>query len=254
MGKMLGEATRYEDRPNVFMSAMFRSGSTHIKVTLCNLLNYRPASTVISVGDYGNDSHQINHTAAQILFPQPAQVFHQHTLGTNGTQTLLKLYGLKPVIMYRNMLDSMWSLRELIATGDRQHLGLYYPPYWRTLSQHDQLRWLAYNWSNWYFTFYITWHEATELDIHEIWYDNFYADEVGGIRRILEHTEISRHGHVTDEVISKYIKPILGGRLNVGVSGRGDEIPLDVRKIIIDQARSWGPKWDGRLIGDLIER
>jgi hypothetical protein len=206
------------------------------------------------VGDFGNDSHQINHTAAQILFPMPAQVFHQHTLGTNGTQTLLELYKMKPVIMTRNILDSMVSLRELISTGARQHLGIYYPPYWRELTQLEQFEWLAYNISNWYFVFYITWHTAPNLDVLHIRYDDYYSDQVKGIKDILNHTEINRHGVVTDETIAKFTDPAPGGRLKVGTSGRGEMIPESVVQIVINHARSWGKKWSDELIRELLER
>ncbi len=253
--RMLGAAIPEADRPNIFLSAFFRSGSTHIKITLCRLLGYRPASAVISVGGFGNDSHQINHNAAQVLFPLAAQVFHHHTLGTCGTQTLLNLYKLKPVIMMRNVLDSMVSLRELLSTGERQHLGIFYPPWWRTMSEEEQFEWLASNVSNWYFVFYSTWNLTPDLDVHHIWYDDFYDDQVKGIRGILDHTEIGRLGHVSDETIKEFLDPQPGGRLNVGISGRGKEqMPLSAIKIVKQQAMSWGKEWGPRMVEQLIER
>jgi hypothetical protein len=245
---------RYEDRPNIFLSAFFRSGSTHVKITLIRLLGYRPASTVISVGNFGNDSHQINHNAAQILFPLPAQVFHQHTLGTNGTQTLCELYKLRPVIMFRNILDSMVSLRELLATGENQHLGIYYPPWFCDWTKEEQFEWIARNVTNWYCVFYLSWMQ-TELPVHYIHYDDFYADQVQGIRKILEHTGVDKFGHVTDEVIDQFTKPFPGGRLNVGRSGRGKEqMPEWVIRIVREQMASWGDPWVNRMIDELIER
>ncbi len=254
--RMLAEArSKIADRPNIYLSAFFRSGSTHVKITLCRLLGYRPASAVISVGDFGNDSQQINHTAAQVLFPLPAQVFHSHTLGTCGTQTLLNLYKLNPVIMTRNILDSMVSLRELISTGERQHLGIFYPPWWRTMSEEEQFEWIASNVSNWYFVFYTTWNLTPNLNVHHIRYDDFYADQVKGIRGILDHIDIGKQGHVLDETIRKFTEPQVGGRLKFGISGRGRKlVPLSAIKIVKQQAMSWGKEWGPRMIEQLIER
>jgi hypothetical protein len=242
-------------RPNIFLTSFFRSGSTHVRVTLERLLpGYRSATTVISSGTIGNDGYpSINIFAAQMMFNNPSQIFHQHTCGTSGNVMLLKKAEIKPIIMMRDMLDSMVSLRELISTGQPQGIGIYYPDYWMSMDEEEQLWWVVKNLPNFYFTFYLSWMSA-DIEKHVIWYDQYYKDQVAGIRGILEFA--GPEGTVSDDAIrmaSETITP--ESRFKFGKPGRGRQILTpDMINDIADQAMSWGRDEGPVLIKDLMER
>jgi hypothetical protein len=243
-----------EARPNIFLTSFFRSGSTHIKETLLRLLpGYHSATTVMSAGSIGNDGYcPINVFAAQILFANPAQIFHQHSPGTSGNLKMLQYHKVKPVIQMRNMLDSLVSARELLATGEPQHLGVYYPEQFPRMSEQDQLWWCVKVLPTWYFTFYLSWKYA-DIDKLIIWYDEYYKDQVGGVRSILDH--VGLRGDVSDEAIdmaSQVMDPGLS-RFKFGRPGRGREIlSNEMIKDIEEQARRWPERPE--LIEQLMER
>ena len=240
-------------RPNIFLTSMFRSGSTHVKVTLMRCLpTYHAATTVLSAGAIGDDNHcAIDIFAAQILLPSPETIFHQHTAGTSGNVALLKNHGIRPVVMMRNMLDSMLSVVELLNTGEPQRLGIYYPSKFHNWDMDDQLWWAVCNLPNWYFTFYLSWKYA-DIDKHIIWYDEYYKDQVAGVRGILDH--VGFKGNIEDEYIHDAAHTIQGdSRFKFGLPGRGKKVfKPDYIRNIRDQAAAW-PEWK-ELTEELIER
>jgi len=242
-------------RPNLFLSAFFRSGSSHVKGTLLRLLpHYSPATTVFSAGMIGGENCDINIFGAQILFMNGEKVFHQHTHGTDGNVAMLKQYGFRPIVQFRNMLDSMVSVGELLSTGQPQGLGIYYPDNWMKMGEHTKLWWLTKNLPNWYFTFYLSWMHA-DIEILPIWYDIHYQDQVAGIRKILDFTGLSMLGNVSDDVIHEAAQTVdVTSRKKFGRPGRGKEI-LSVEMIddIKNQAMCWGTV-GAELIQELIDR
>lgn len=243
-----------EARPNIFLTAFFRSGSSHIKETLLRILpHYHQATTALSAGKIGNDNMcAISPFAAQVLFPHPETVFHQHTPGTSGNVSLLSQYGMRPIVQMRNILDSMLSVVELLRTGD-QHIGIYYPSDFRDLTDSEQFRWAAANLPQWYFIFYRSWMEA-DIEKHIIWYDEYYKDQVTGMKKILDFTGHSQIGSIDDDDLSAwchFVGP--NSRLKFGQPGRGKEVFTgDLKDSIIKNAYSWG---NGKsLVEELIER
>jgi hypothetical protein len=251
---MNGETLFSRNRPNIFLTSFFRSGSTHIKETLLRLLpGYRSATTVLSAGEVGDDGYcPISVFAAQILFPQGSYIFHQHTPGTAGNVAMLRRYEIKPVVQMRNMLDSLVSARELLATGQPQHLGIYYPKDFSSWDKDDQFWWMIQVFPTWYFTFYDSW-KRSDLDVHYVWYDEYYKDQVKGVRGIFDH--VGLQGTIDDaaiEMASNVIDPGLS-RFKFGRPGRGrEEMTPQMTDAISQQALRWP---DGEsLLGDLIWR
>jgi hypothetical protein len=245
-----------DTRPNIFLTSFFRSGSTHVKETLLRLLpGYRPATTALSAGPIGNDGYcKVEIFAAQVLLPMPSQIFHQHTPGTSGNVAMLKHYKIRPVVQMRNMLDSIVSVRETLATGIPQHIGIYYPDWFQGMPDIQQLWWCTKNLPNWFFTFYLAWKYA-DIDKHIIWYDEYYKDQVKGVRGILNHVGLSELGSIPDEGIRMAAEVIDPGmsRFVFGRPGRGREI---LTKAMIDDIQGQALAWpEGHeLIDQLVMR
>ena len=238
-------------RPNIFLAAFQRTGSTHLAVTLARLLNYNTSSTVARLAEPADDAHIINPFMAQVLFTQHGLIFHQHTLGTSDNVYLLKSYEMPPVVMMSNVLDCMVSLRESLNKGP-QKIGIYVPKCWAEMPESEQYDWLACNVAPWFFTFYVSWLSAP-LDKLVVWYEDYYADQVKWVRKILDHTGLSQHGTATDETIADCARVGDSSRFNVGISGRGVNIPERALDMVYKQAISWGPEWYGKIKRDLIE-
>ncbi len=245
-----------DTRPNVFLTAFLRSGSTHVKETLLRLLpGYRPATTSYSAGAIGNDGYcKVDIQAAQMLLPMPCQVFHQHTPGTSGNVELLKHFKIKPVIQMRNMLDSIVSFRELLAAGQQQNVGIYYPDWFQGMPDLQQLWWCTKVLPTWYFTFYLSWKYA-DIDKHIIWYDEYFKDQVAGLKGILDHVGLSQLGSAPDDAL-KMVTEVIDrdvSRLNVGRPGRGREI---LTPAMLDDIKGQAMAWPegNELIEQLMVR
>lgn len=242
-----------EARPNIFFTSMFRSGSTHVRMTLERILvGYRSATTSINAGSIGDDGYpSINIFAAQLMFNNPRQIFHQHTCGTSGNVAVLKASKMKPVIMMRNMLDSMVSLQELLSEGKPQGIGVYYPHQIAEMSTEEQLWWVVRNLPNFYFTFYLSWKYA-DLEKLTIWYDEYYKDQVAGIREILAFA--GPKGEISDYHIKMASETLTSeDRFKFGRPGRGRErMSEEMIEAIKDQAMAW-PEGD-ELVEQLMLR
>ena len=236
------------DSPNVFLAAGMRTGSTHIKNCLIRL-GLRPASTHITLDDNVNEEHMVDGRAATLLFPMGGFVFQQHVRAIGRNVPLLREYGIRPIVLYRNIYDCVLSWTEQATRdwtmGKRQHT--YSPlhiPDWGSLGDGDRLRWVAYNVVPWYFSFYVSWQEA-EIEKMFISYERFFEDQPAGLRGILR---FSGFYPLPDQRSLEAAAAPLGGKFSVGLSGRGAGLPGEVKRIIEKQAEAWGPQWSNRLL------
>jgi hypothetical protein len=236
--------------PTAFLAAAMRSGSTHIKNCFLRI-GFRPSSTHITFGDHVNEEHMVDGRSAALLFPLGGFVFQQHVRAIGRNVPLLKEFGVRPIVLYRNVLDSIVSWKESAdrdtARGYKQasHSPTYMPD-WPTLSDRDKLLWITYNIVPWYYSFYVSWREA---DIESLFvnYDDFFRCQWK------EFGQMTRHLGLDLKDID--LKGAVGGRdgkFNVGVSGRGDSLPDEVINIADRQASSWGVSWQHRLEEDLL--
>jgi hypothetical protein len=201
------------------------------------LLGYRQATTVAQAGGPGTDEHVINYNVAQILFPYQGQIFHQHSKATGNNVALLKQYGLRPVVMLRNPLDCLVSLRErMILRAEGWSPGLYYPPDLHKAPELDQYHWLAFNAIPWYFSFFMSWKLTTGLPVLWLTYETYFQDQPDWIRAVLRHVGIQRT--FTDSEIAA-VCDHRDGKYNVGVSGRGEMLPGEIKDIVMDQVNAW---------------
>ena len=122
------------------------------------------------------------------------------------------------------------------------------------MESEEQHNWAVRCLPYWYVTFYLSWKYA-DIDKHVIWYDEYYKDQVKGLRQIFDFTGISRLGSVTDEALdmaSQVHDPGLS-RFQFGRPGRGREVftPQQIADVE-DQLLIWPEREE--LIQNLIWR
>jgi len=222
---------------NIFLAAATRSGSTHIKNCFV-LLGWRAATTHICLDEHFNEEHMVDAKIATALFPMGGFVFQQHTRAIGRNVEILREYGVKPVVTYRNVLDSLVSLKDSTGKDPRKgytFLPLHLPDL-DQMSEDDKLWWLAYNMIPWWYSFYVSWRQA-DIDKLFIRYDEFYDNQTAGLAQILEFTgnPIPEDGKLDLVSLHK------GGKFNVGISGRGWDLPPGIIDLAYSQAKAWGP-------------
>jgi hypothetical protein len=229
--------------PNVFIAGGYKTGSTHIGLSLSRLVRYRRASVIDTRGSIGDEDQRIDKPAANILFPMGGMVFQNHVRASPSNLPILQEHGIRPVIITRNILDSLVSIHRRFNEVEEQEWRAQPSKGWRKMNENQQWKWLAYNVAPWMMSFYVSWLKA---DIPKLFvtYEGWFKDQVGGTRGILDHVGLSKLGTVTDEEIVKCTEHRDGNFSGSGVSGRGrKEIPIHIRAIIEDQAKAWGPRW-----------
>ena len=224
---------------NIFIAAAMRSGSTHLKNCFVRM-GWRAASLHITLEDNANEEHMVDARSAAVLFPLGGFVFQQHVRAIGRNVPILKEYGIKPVIMTRNLYDAVVSWKEQtdidVAMGRPQgsHSPTYIPP-WFDMSDIERLYWVAYAIAPWYLSFYASWKGA---DIDKIWldYDAFYADQPAQLQGLCTQLGVRVPGFQESFMVTEPRT----GKFNKGISGRGAGLPQGVKDVILRQACIWG--------------
>ncbi len=200
----------------------------------------------------------INPAAAQMILGSfDEQIFHHHIGATPCNVSILKRYEeeSRVVITQRNVLDTLVSLREYLEKPEVRDAWDAGPGcsggQWCALPEDQKMKWIAYNSTPWYFSFFVQWQSA-KVNKLVVKYEEFFEDQLDGVRKILDFVGIDQGGY-SDQHISE-IAGHRDGKYNVGRSGRGKEmIPQEMIDVIYDHADSWGPYWSKRIKEELLD-
>jgi hypothetical protein len=227
---------------NIFVSSMHRSGSTHIARVLGELLRFRPASMAGMFGE-GRETHDINPISSQILIPYGYQIFHMHTPASSGNVVILRDNGIRPVVVIRNIADTLVSIRERILKYGPLLPGVIVIQEFQEWSKDQQYNWLIDNVASWQMQFYVSWCVA-DVPNFRVRYDTFFKDQTNSTRRLLEWLNLQ--DDTTDEAIEQATK--MTWNKIIGVSGRGKDVIDGHRMATL--ADNWGVKWRDRMYED----
>lgn len=230
--------------PNLFISSMHRSGSTHIARVLGELLHFRPASMAGMFGE-GRETHDINPISSQILIPYGYQIFHQHCPASSGNVVILRDNGIRPIVVIRNIADTLVSIRERILKYGPLLPGIIVIQEFKDWPKYQQYDWLIDNVATWQMQFYVSWCVA-DVPNRRVRYDTFFEDQVGSTVKLFEWLGMAiPPKEEIREVTSKTWNKI------TGVPGRGErELSGTQMSYLRGHAYSWGEKWYGRMDED----
>ena len=164
-------------------------------------------------------------------------VVKQHTVALPRDLELMRWFGLRPVVLVRNVFDSLVSLSEYLAQRDRDNFLM---PNVHGADPETRLRATVRFCAPFYVQFYVSWRRA-EAAGHEVcWltYEEMLADKPAFFARILDYYGIPRDERLRESISRLDVragKPIdNANRFNVGVTGRGEIIPQDLRRHVQD--------------------
>jgi hypothetical protein len=233
--------------PSIFSADMLRSGSTHIQYSLCSLLGWRPVAASGLHGE-GSGEQNINPVTTAILTPYGHQVFGGHHVAYPDLLDYLGAFKLRPMITVRNLYDTIISIKDRIdqTWPSKVMPGLFVPDEWLRWNDEEQYTWLAYNAGAWQLKFFASWKVA---DIDKLWvrYEEFYADQHAGFKRILDYYELP---HPSADALDLVVA-CRNNNFNRGVSGRGDSLPRKAKHILDGQMNSWGSEISAKARGML---
>src|SRR3989441_9705766 len=168
---------------HLFIACVPKSASTFLKNLLMNLTGYRDLFTVYAAG-------QSEH---EIYLPTLRELAHldtvtqQHCRASDANIHLMQGFGISPVVLVRNIFDSVMSLLDFYNRGAFQ--TSYFRGDWPALNEDTKIDLLIENVIPWYFQFVASWDLAEKqkrIEVHWLTYEDLVADKPSSLLAILE--------------------------------------------------------------------
>jgi hypothetical protein len=211
--------------PGHLLVACFpKSGSTYLTKALA-LATGLPLRHVSAA--FGHNEQDILERRLQRLTRR--SVIQQHIKGTDNNVALLQSHGVRPVVLVRNIFDTLVSLDDHLRQEDhRAPTGYVHRQCWQ-MDFEDRLDYLIQVHLPWYFNFFVSWREAADR-IQILWmtYERLFDDVPHALAEVLTFHGLSV-GHERLTQVADTLRDA-DTRFNKGVCGRGDDLLSEAHK------------------------
>ncbi len=219
---------------NVLFACFPKSGSTFISKLFEKITGFPCFAPVQSHGQTEQDLFEP-------ILKQMAQqnsVTQQHVKAAEYNIMLMKKYGIKPVVLVRNIFDVVLSIHDHFETGDyHTPLGYIHKRYYE-MSRDDKLMFIIHICIPWYFNFYVSWWEASnEFETLWISYAQIFEDLDKTVFKILKYYGLSATLKDIEQAVAAMKYEDM--RFNKGLSGRGKSLTKKHKDAIFVLADSW---------------
>lgn len=203
---------------HIFIACVPKSASTFLKNLLGSVTGYRDLFTVYAAG-------QSEH---EIYLPTLRESAHldtvtqQHCRASDANIHLMQAFGIRPVVLVRDIFDSVMSLLDFYDKGASQ--TSYFRADWPGLDEETKIDLLIENVIPWYFQFVGSWDLAEKqqrLEILWLTYEELVADKPSSVLKVLEFYSLGASRRGVEERIREIESEKQTNRFNKGVAGRG---------------------------------
>ncbi len=234
-------------KPPIVVACAPKSGSTFLSNVLSQITDM-PYFRLSSA--YGTNEHDL-YLPALYMANENGCVSQLHMKGTFHNAALLKKFGIKPVIVVRNIEDTIVSLADdlrskeahlYFGSGDLGFSFLWHDHAIASLNEPSLIDCLIDLAIPWYVNFYVSWHRLCErCDVDAMWitYEELMQDKRKTISDILEFTGFGKGVHIEDALLEKRYP-----KFNKAQSGRGSIILSEEQKTKIRRLFSYYPDID----------
>ena len=231
---------------HIFIACVPKSASTFLKNLIGNVTGYRDLFTVYAAG-------QNEHELYLPTLRESAHVdtvTQQHCRASDANVHLMQAFGIRPVVLVRNIFDSVMSLLDFYNQGAFQ--TSYFRADWQELDEEARIDLLIENVIPWYFQFVASWDLAERqkrLEVHWLSYEDFVADKPSSVLKLLEFYGLGASRRGIEERIVELEAEGRRNRFNKGVTGRGSSGLTDRHKDQIRRFTRYYPSTDFGRIG-----
>src|SRR2546423_324669 len=231
---------------HLFIACVPKSASTFLKTLLLNLSGYRDLFTVYAAGQ----------TEHEIYLPTLRESAHldtvtqQHCRASDANVHLMQAFGIRPVILVRNVFDSVMSLLDFYNKGAFQ--TSYSRADWPALDKETKIDLLIESVIPWYFQFVASWDLAEKqkrLEVHWLSYEDLIADKPSSVLKVLEFYGLGASRRGVEQRIREIESEERKIRFNKGVTGRGKSGLNDRQKEQVRRLTRFYPSTDFSRIG-----
>jgi hypothetical protein len=149
-------------------------------------------------------------------------VTQQHCRASDANLQLMQAFGIRPVVLVRNIFDSVMSLLDFYNAG--ASFFSYFRGDYSSLDVETKIDLLIDNFVPWYFQFVSSWRRVEEqkgLDLMWLTYEEMIADKPACVRNLLGFYGLGASQHSIEEMIIETEDEKRATRFNKGVAGRG---------------------------------
>lgn len=250
-----GERARLEDYTRdfcadrlgkqLFIACFPKSGSTLLKKVLGEATGFGEAHFVSA---YGQNEQDI-YLPSLLDGARHDLVIQQHCRATGPNLHLLQAFGIRPIILVRNIFDVLLSLKEFFDGG--AFADSFFANY-RLLSEEQRYALVVDDQAPWYMSFFAGWQRAVASgQIDGLWltYGGFIADPRGTIEAILKFQGIAGDSTRIARALELLGRKHGDTRFNRGVAGRGSAAFSGAQVEQIRRIAAYHPDVDFSLIG-----
>ena len=210
--------------PYVFVACMPRTGSTFLTETLCELTGFKR----VELTDAYAENEQELDVPRLLDAWSYGSVTQQHVVANRRTVELMREFGLRPVVLTRDVFDVVVSIRHFLLTEGCGKWPTFFTTdeRFRRLDEATQYEQIVELGLPWYFDFFVSWSEVARrgaLETLWIGYEAAVADWAATLRRIAAFYDLDVGEAAIDAALARTGSRAGALRLNKGVPGLGRE-------------------------------
>src|SRR5215831_2203467 len=231
---------------HLFIACVPKSASTFLKNLLVSVTGYRDLFTVYAAGQ---SEHEI-YLPTLREYAHVDTVTQQHCRASDANVHLMQAFGIRPVVLVRNILDSVMSLLDFYNQGAFQ--TSYFRADWQALNDETKIDLLIENVIPWYLQFVASWDLAEKqqrLEVSWLSYEELIADKAGSALKVLGFYGLGASRRGIEERIREIESHERRNRFNKGIAGRGQTGLSDAQKEKIRLLKKFYPSTDFSRIG-----
>ncbi len=209
---------------HLLVACMPKSGSTFLSTVLGNL----PGMQVVSlVPGFDRREQELDISLLHAMHSLN-YVAQQHIRYSLPTEKMLRHFGIKPIVLVRNLFDVVMSIRDHFRNESIEGSMAYVVPEMKDWEDPQLERFIVQMMIPWYFNFYMSWMSCESK--HLVRYEDLVQSPESVVADICDRMSLS----ASQESIEQAIKisehsPI---RKNQGIAGRGEKLDEENKRLI----------------------
>ncbi len=239
--------TEAEIANHIFITCAPKSGSTFLKNVLVAVTEYKDLFPVYA----GLQNEQEIDMPQLVKFGNVNTVTQQHARASEANIQLMQAFGIFPVILVRNIFDTVLSLLDFYTKGFT-HSTFFPKQDFLAFDEATKIDLLIEYAIPWYFQFVAGWQRAEKeqrLDVYWLTYEEMIADKPATIESVLDFYGLSAPRELVVGKISESESNNDSNRFNKGIAGRGRTGLSEIQKEKIRHLAQFFPSADFSLLG-----
>ncbi|MBV9993800.1 MAG: sulfotransferase domain-containing protein [Caulobacteraceae bacterium] len=212
---------------HILIACMPKSGSTFLTDVVASLPGFRRADLTPA---YGRRQQELDEVCLR-RFAKSDYVAQNHVQHSDWTFELCRDYGVRPVVLVRDLFDVVVSLRDHLRNEGPVSPIFFAERHHAALADDKLERMIARVALPWYVGFYMSWRLAPDALL--VRYEEAVAAPVQTVARILAFSGRTLPAKDIEAAVGK-VRAAAASRLNVGASGRGAGLSRDVVRDVLD--------------------